>query len=116
MSDSEEQNADAILKGAAMEAWEQAVADESLPMFARLRCLERHLTTLGFPDAAGLIRETRASISFAASRASQVGAAARSVVAASPGGVPVMSAMIVADSQDIHRCLMEGIASLEVTR
>lgn len=115
MSDSEERDAEALLRGAAMEAWEQAIGNASLPIFSRLRCLQRHLRDLGFPEAEALVREARASMSFAASRASQVGSAARSIAegACLPGGIPVMSAMIIADAQDIHRCLMEGIASLE---
>jgi hypothetical protein len=103
----DDENVENVIRGAAIEAWEAAVADPNLPLFSRLRCLERQLRSLGLDDAAELVRDTRGTMAFAVSRAAMIVSAAK---AAAPGDMAM--AMIIADSRDLGTCLTEGIHRL----
>jgi hypothetical protein len=104
--------ADRVLKSMAHETWDDTVRDASLPLFARLRALEHSLRTLGFEDAERLVKEARASMAFAASRAEQVAAIAKSAIGSDPAHVLFLGGMALGDCTDIRAALIDGIHNL----
>lgn len=105
--------AEQALRGLAHETWDDAIKDGNLPLFARLRALEHSLKTLGFDEAQKLVTEARAAMSFAASRASQVSAVAKSAIGSDLSQVMFLGGMAIGDCSDISRALVEGLDALE---
>lgn len=106
-------DAETALRGLAHETWDDAIKDRNLPMFARLRALEHSMKTLGFDDARRLVTEARAAMAFAASRAAQVSAIARSGIGSDPSQVMFLGGMAIGDCSDISKALLEGLDALD---
>ena len=104
--------ADQVLRSMAHETWDETVKDTALPLFARLRALEHSLLSLGFEDAERLVKEARASMAFAASRAEQVAAIAKSAIGSDPTQVLFLGGMALGDCTDIRAALIDGIHNL----
>lgn len=108
----DEHDVDALLSGSAQDQWAKMVKDDSLPIFARMRALERTLGSLGFEGERELVRVARASMAFAACKVGMVQIMARCDMS-SADRIAMMGGMVVADLADAKTCLLEGIDRLE---